>query len=235
MSRFGAGRENYLFGSLMTIGALLLGAGLAACGSSSSVSSSPSSAGVSTTSTTARSTTLAGLDLSKLGSLTNYSAKLVNNNILTLSYRVHSPSDWGSFAGGPEPLSINIGASSYERMPSISGGAVSYSWKKVGPADPYQSTPYPSEVKGFIGLTHVSGATLVKKGSCVVDGISGHQFQFVAKGGSIFTLKAQACVADSSGVLLSFDEGSSGTEGPVGYTSAFAITGVNNVGVITVP
>jgi hypothetical protein len=236
MSRCSMSSKKYRSGIILALSASALGIALTACGSASSAATSSTSTEVTSTAVAkAGSDSFAGLNLTKLGSLTDYSAELVNNKVLTLTYRVHSPSDWESFMGSPQPLAINIGTSKYARVPSVSGSTLSYSWQKIGAADPYLSSPYPSEVKGFIGLTHVTGATLEKEGSCVVAGISGHQFKLVAKGGSIFSLKTAACVADSSGALLSFDEGSSGTEGPTGYTSAFAITGVNNVGVITVP
>ncbi|HUY97666.1 MAG TPA: hypothetical protein VMW47_08635 [Verrucomicrobiae bacterium] len=201
-----------------------------ACGPTPSTSRSsgaaPSLVTRETTTTTATGRRLDGLDLAKLGSLTNYTATMTDSGTFTLTYRVHSPSDWEIFSGRPSPLSVNVGGSRYAEVPKVSGATVTYSWRKTGRSQPYAQAPYPSYAGGFAALTHVTGARVVKGGLCRDAGVAGHLWHFAAAAPGAVYPHVTACIADRSGVLLTY------RQPPI---QTFAITSINDVSVIPVP
>lgn len=201
---------------------------LAACGSTTSPSNSPGGSPSPSSGATPNATggSGGGLDLAKLGVLTNYSATMTDNGQLTETYRVHSPTDWEVFVGKPTPLSVNLGGSTYADVPTVSGASVTYSWQATGSAQPYAQSPYPSYASGFAALTHVTGSELVEGGTCSQAGIAGRLWHFAAAApGAVFP-HVSACIADQTGALLTYDQA------PI---QTFAITGVNDVPAIPVP
>jgi hypothetical protein len=228
--------------------AILISLVMAACSSSSTktTSSSPnqnSSATTSQASGTSSVGSYAGLNLSKLGSLTNYTAQITENGKSLVILKVHSPSDWEQSSAGStsansnSSTSININGSQYLYTPTVSGTQVTYSWQKSGPADSYAQSGYPGMVQGFIGLTKVSGVKLVKTSSCTQAGLTGHIWVTKPAVTGAVAPNISACIADSSGVLLTYDQGvSSSIYGQAASnTTTFSITGINNVPLITVP
>jgi len=201
---------------------------LAACGSTPSATSPPG--GSASPSRPATSNAAAGardgLDLAKLGVLTNYSATTTDNGQFIQTYRVYSPSDWEVFEGKPTPLSVNVSGFTYLDVPDVTGTAVTYTWQRSGSAQPYAQSPYPSYAAGFAALTHVTGAKLVRAGACSQAGIAGHLWHFAAAAPGAVYPHVSACIADQSGALLTYDQA------PI---QTFAITGVNDVAAIPVP
>lgn len=166
------------------------------------------------------------LDLAKLGSLTDYTAKLVVNGRLEETFRVHSPTDRETFTGGKLPLSVDVGGWQYLRVPKVSGTKLTYAWQKSGRAGPYRLFTYPSYANGFAALTHVTGSKLVRGGVCHEAGLAGHLWHFAAAAPGAVYPHVSACVADRSGALLSYEQ-------PPLQT--FIVTGVGNVAPIPVP
>lgn len=173
-----------------------------------------------------RSGAAGGLDLAKLGSLTDYTAKLVVDGRLEETFRVHSPTDRETFTGGPFPLSVDVGGWRYLRVPKVSGTKVTYAWQKMGRPHPYRLATYPSYAVGFGALTHVTGAKLVRGGVCHEAGLAGRLWHFAAAARGAVYPHVSACVADRSGALLSYDEAPLQT---------FVVTGVGDVAPIPVP
>lgn len=212
------------WGLALAIGAVPLVLG--ACGSTPSPTSSPAGSTTPSSAATSNQGSVSGLDLSKLGVLTNYTATQMDNGVLIGSFRVHSPSDWEVFVGKPTPLSVNVGGSTYTDVPNVSGSSVTYSWQATGSAQPYSQSPYPSYANGFAALTHVTGSKLVEGGSCIQAGIAGHLWHFAAAAPGAVYPHVTARIADLSGALLTYDQS------PI---QSFVITGVNNVPAIPVP
>lgn len=166
------------------------------------------------------------LDLSKLGGLKNYVARVTDNGVVVGTYHVHSATDWEYFTGGRTPLGIDIGRSSYGRVPVVSGSTVTFKWERLGLAQPYGHTPYPSYASGFAALNHVSGVKLVRGATCDVANTVGHVWRFAAKvPGAVFP-HVSACVADHSGALLTY------VQAPI---QSFAVLSVGDVPVIRLP
>ncbi len=209
---------------------------LGACGSTSKSSSSLEVSSSTTTSNSSLAQVYDGLNLVKLGSLTNYVAVQTDNGQNIGTYKVHSPTDWEMVNGGANPLYVNINGFEYTYVPNFSGSQVTYSWQKSGSAQPYDESPYPSYVKGLIGLTKVSGVKLVRESVCTEAGLSGHIWKTVPSIAGAVAPNISACIADSSGVLLSYDQGtSSSIYGNVAsFTQTFTITSIATVPTISV-
>lgn len=175
------------------------------------------------------------LDLAKLGALSDYTARTIDNGRFTETFRVHSPNDWEVFVGRPTPLSVNVNGSSYGHVPHVKGLKVTYSWQRIGPAQPYKESPYPSYATGFAALTHVAGTKLVRGGVCRMAGIAGHLWHFAAAAKGAVYPHVTGCIADRSGALLSYGAVSTGIGVPAGFTATFAITGVGDVRPIPIP
>jgi hypothetical protein len=175
------------------------------------------------------------LDLAKLGNLTNYSAKLINNGAVQ-TFRVHSPTDWEEFSGKPQPFGIDVNGSQYALVVSVSGASVKDSWKRIGPAQAYGlAVPYQGYARGFAGLTRVTGVKLVRGTTCHQAGIAGSWWRFAsAVKGAVYP-HVSACIAVRSGWLLSYYEGTGNVGLPSSFSASFEITGVNNVPMIAVP
>ncbi len=129
----------------------------------------------------ATSASSSGLDLARLGALTNYRSKLTDNAALTSTYRVHSPTDWEVFDGKLQPLDVNVRGSEYELIPHVSNLELTYKWERTGPAQSYDQSPYPSYARGFAALTHATGVKVVRGKQCRQPGIAGHLWHFAAK------------------------------------------------------
>ena len=167
-----------------------------------------------------------GLDLAKLGSLTDYTAKLVVNGQVEATYRVHSPTDREQLVHGSVPLSVDAGGWEYVRVPKVSGPKVTFVWQRSGRPQLYRLAPYPSYATGFAALTHVTGSKLVRGGPCREAGLAGRLWRFAAAAPGAVYPHVSACVADRSGALLGYDQP------PV---QDFVVTGVGNVAPIPVP
>ncbi|MHB1510250.1 MAG: hypothetical protein ACYCST_12700 [Acidimicrobiales bacterium] len=183
----------------------------------------------------ATSASSGGLELARLGALTNYRSKLTDNATLISTYRVHSTTDWEVFAGKPQPLDVNVRGSEYALIPHVSNLQLTYKWERTGPAQSYDQSPYPSYARGFAALTHVTGVKVVRGKQCRQAGIAGHLWHFAAKAKGAVYPRVSACIANRFGWLLSYDEGPSGGGAPASYTATFTITGVGDVSAIPVP
>jgi len=80
----------------------------------------------------------------------------------------------------------------------------------------------------------VSGVKLVRGGTCGEAGIAGHLWSFEPAVNGAVAPQVSGCVADGSGALLSYVQGSGGPGNP-GVSDSFVITGVGNVPTIPVP
>lgn len=166
-----------------------------------------------------------GLDLSKLGSLEDYAAALTLDGRPSIAYRVHSPVDWETLTGSTV-VSIDQGGSQYERVPHISGSTLVYRWQRTGPAASYAAVGYASYARGFAALTKVAGSRLVRGRTCRQAGLAGRLWSFAASAPGAVYPHVSACVADSSGALLTY------VDLPL---ERFAVTSVGRTGVIAVP
>lgn len=211
-------------------------AALAACGSSTAVSATSSTGSTGSTATSASSGsgptgTVSGLDLSKLGSLTNYAGTMTDSGT-SISVSVHSPTDWQETLGSSPALHID--GFSYGKSINAQGQPVWY--KSADDSQAYQSSPYPGAAAQFAGLTKVAGATIVRGAACSVAGISGHTWTIKSPNDVAASSAASACVADQSGALLSLGSGISGSAVPTGGLSfTYTMTSVGGVAVIPVP
>jgi hypothetical protein len=210
---------------------------LAACGSSTAVSatsstgSSTGSTGTSAPSGSGPTGTVSGLDLSKLGSLTNYAGTMTDNGT-SISVSVHSPTDWQETLGSSPALHID--GFSYGKSINAQGQLVWY--KNADNSQAYQSSPYPGAAAQFADLTKVGGATIVRGAACSVAGISGHTWTIKSPNDVAASSAASACVADQSGALLSLGSGVSGSAVPTGGLSfTYTMTSVGGVPVIPLP
>lgn len=174
-----------------------------------------------------------GLDLGKLGALSNYRAELVDGSSREL-FVVHSPTDWETFTGGPYPASVNVAGSEYARQAVISGTHVSFEWKRLGPAESYRDTPYPGYASGFARMTHVTGVKLVHGARCRDAGVAGTTWRFAAARRGAAYPRVAVCVADRSGVMLQYVEGAIDLT-TRSFVTSFEITGIGDVRAIPVP
>lgn len=221
---------------------------LASCSSStkSSVSQTTTqpSGVTSTTSQSSSGGSYDGLSLNKLGSLTNYTAELDSNTGQIFSVEVNSPKDWESLTGPlstsashPGDITYNISGVTYSYQPVINGSNVTYAYKKFSPADQYSQSLYPSYVKALIGLTHVTGVKLVRVAACSGAGQSGHIWEAEPSAKGAVAPNISACISDTSGALLTYNQGSSAAiYGQAGsYTEAFTVESIGNVPQISLP
>lgn len=176
------------------------------------------------------------LDLAKLGVLGNYVAKTTGNGVPLETFRVHSPTDWEVFTGNKTiPLLVNVGGWEYLHVPHLSGSRLTYSWQRSGRAQAYSASPYPSYANGFAALSHVTGVKLVRGGPCDEAHLVGRLWHFAAAAKGAVYPHVSACIADRSGALLSYDEGTSGVGAPKDLVATFTVVGVDDVGVIRAP
>ncbi len=208
---------------------------LAACGSSVSPSLS---AHVS-----ARPTLQAGsqFDAGVLGSATNYRATYTfgsGSTAETLTYVVHSPSNWEEFTGGTKPLIIVMNGTAYTSVPTISGSSVTYSWKKAAP-QPYKTTPYPETVAAIMRESGTPQLKFARTGSCTDGSASGTAWKSEpAAPGAVIPLVA-LCTDTHSGVLLWYAMGVGNiqmtTVLPVHATSTLVVSDLGTVPAVTLP
>lgn len=249
MQRMTTGRAARSFSKAAMLVAVL--AGLSACGSSGAVPSGSTASSTSRPSTTSTGTSSsgsgaastvpsttttappvvspAGLDLTKLGSLTNYSYTFTDNGVV-ITGSVHSPTDWRT----NQPLVVlHIDGFTYGKF-----GSVWY--KNTDAALSYEQSAYPGAVNQFFGFLRIAGATTTRGSSCTEAGVAGHIWTIKtgAAGSSVLSELASACVADRSGVLLSAAFGAKGSSIPNASKSlsdSFTVNSIGTVGTIAVP
>ncbi len=139
-----------------------------------------------------------GIDLAKLGSLTDYSATMTDNGT-TLSNSAHSPTDW-ELGTGSAPI-LHVDGFTYTKTVNPRG---SRSGARPPTARAITSTPRtPGAVAQFIGFTKAAGVTVVRGAPCSAAGVAGHMWSIKSPSNSTLTEQESACVADQSGALLS--------------------------------
>lgn len=218
------------FLGIATVGLAACGSSGAAAGPSTSASHTTTAGSGSTGTTTGSGGSPSGLDLAKLGSLTDYSATMTDNGT-TLSYTVHSPTDWELSVGTPI---VYVGGFSYTKSVNAQGQPVWY--KSADSPGGYQQTAYPGAVAQFTGFTKVAGATIVKGAACTAAGVAGHTWSIKSPSNSTVTEQESACVADQSGALLTLTTGASGSAVPSnGFAYSMTVTSIGNVATIPVP
>jgi len=205
---------------------------LAGCASSSPPSALRTPQAVRVGATSGR---VDGLDLSKLGSLTNYAAEVVVGSAAPTVYRVHSPTDWEELTATGEPLSVDVGNAQYTPLPPAAGTA-GPRWAREVPAAAYQRTPYPSDAVGFADLTQVPGVRLVRGAPCTDAGTAGHRWGFEATRAGAAYPHVSACIADGSGALLSYiDQATTPTGTSVGTAAPRPLATLTVTAIGTVP
>ena len=230
-SRYGRGWVIGFLG-IATVGLVACGSSGATAGPSSTSASHTTAAGSGSTGTTTGSGgPPSGLDLAKLGSLTDYSATMTDNGT-TLSYSAHSPTDW-EFGTGSTPI-LHVDGFSYTKSVNAQGQPVWY--KTADNPGAYQHTAYPGAVAQFIGFTKATGVTVVRGAPCSAAGVAGHAWSVRSPSNSTLTEQETACVADQSGALLSLGTGASGSAVPSsGFSYSVTVTSIGNVATIPVP
>ena len=182
-----------------------------------------------TPTTAPASGTSSRLDLSKLGSLSDYTFTFRDNG-LVITGAVHSPTDWRT----DQPLVVlHIAGFTYGKL-----GPYWYK-NKDNPAS-YEESAYPATVSGFEGFLSIAGARLTKGPPCRQAGLAGHTWTIkTPKAASgILSETASACVADKSGALLEASFGAKGSAVPgalkgIGYS--FTVDSIGTVARIAVP
>jgi len=210
---------------------------LSACGSSTAASTTTtaapagSSAAAAPTGSSAPGGTVSGLDLSKLGSLTNYTGTMTDNGT-SISVSVNSPTNWQETLGNIPTLHID--GFSYGKSINAQGQPVWY--KNADSPDEYQQSPYPGAVAQFSGFTKVGGASIVRGAACTVAGVTGHTWTIKSPTTGTLTEGESACVADQSGALLSLGTSASGSAVPSnGFAYTYTMDTVGGVPVTPVP
>lgn len=136
--------------------------------------------------------------------VTNYRATYAvtsSNTDVMFTYVVHSPTNWEEFAGGAKPIVIVVNGTTYNDVPSISGGTVSYAWQKAQPV-PYKTTPYPSTVASIAELSAETGVKVIAAGSCREGNASGTAWKTVPASPGAVSPSIAYCTDAHSGVLL---------------------------------
>jgi hypothetical protein len=223
---------------LAMLGMVTMGAAvLSACGSSTraSTTSTTATGGSSTTAAPTGSSvpsgTVSGLDLSKLGSLTNYTGTMTDNGE-SISVSVNSPTNWQETLGNIPTLHID--GFSYGKSINAQGQSVWY--KNADSPDEYQQSPYPGAVAQFSGFTKVGGASIVRGAACTVAGVTGHTWTIKSPTTGTLTERESACVADQSGALLSLSTSASGSAVPSnGFAYTYTMDTVGGVPATPVP
>lgn len=156
----------------------------------------------------------------------------MTDNGVSISARVHSPTDW-EMALGRLPT-FHIGGYSYGKGVNAQGSVVWY--KSTDSPQAYQHSPYPGAAAQFAGFANVGGATIVRSAPCSVAGIAGHIWTIGSPARSTLSEGESACVADRSGALLSLTTSARGSAFPKrGLSYSFRMTSVGAIAVIPVP
>lgn len=124
----------------------------------SSCSSSSKTASVSVNSITSNTTGESitnpyGIDVAKLGSLTNYSALQYASGSVTAYLKVHSTSNCAVYSSqtSARPQYIFYKNTQYVYSPTVSSsGQVSFTWQPAGQASYTSANPYPHIVQNFV-------------------------------------------------------------------------------------
>lgn len=203
---------------------------VAACGSSSSGSahSTNSPAPAATSSTTTRAPS-GGLNFTALGSLTNYEAEMTTG-AQTYKVVVSSPTNWSQNLNNLAMIHVN--GSVYSGLESSAG--IPWTVKK-DPANAYATSPYPGAVGQFTNMRKVTDVAITKGGACTVAGVAGHQWKIASPQTSAAAVTDVACVADSSGALLSLNSQLHGAVPGGGAGYSFAITRIGGVAPLSAP
>ncbi len=227
----------------LAVGASALAAGMVfvSCGSSGSSKTvaagqtNPAGTSSSTTSTDSTSATSGGgLSLARLGSLTNYSFVSTAGNdghTFTITGKVHGPNDWEIHSTSPDVTNYDVNGSGY-------GVALG----QVIPGPPQKLAGETTYAKALIDYTHVAGIRITTGGVCDVAGVQGTTYlvRSPAADSSLLVETATACVAKSTGALLSYSSGVPGGSAAnaahiTGATTSFKVTAVGGIGPITAP
>jgi len=213
---------------------------LSACSSSHSTSASLPSYGSSSSSQS--SSNLSGsnsykIDISKLGSLTNYSAVQYADGKVFAYYRVYSTSNWEAFSSlnATEPEFIVYNNTQYAHVPTVGpSGQVTFTWQPNGHSSYDASNPYYNVVQSFINYVknQATDQKLVKAGSCQQAGQQGTLWKTVSTIPGGPTVHELTCVSNSTGELLSFLMGGLSGSYPTSGTTAseaFIILSANNI------
>ncbi len=183
-----------------------------------------------------------GFTLARLAGLQNYTFTYSATGGIHLTGQVHDPTDWEistAVGAAPSVTTYDVGGQGYS---TVAGAA---SVQRVPLSNPEGYTTLNGErawAEAFIGFTHVSGMRVTAAGSCDVAGQPGTAYDFATPSADAgtFSIADQACVARSSGALLSFAEGVTGgsaasAAGLSGRSEVFTVTSVGGVGRIAVP
>jgi hypothetical protein len=202
----------------------------------------PGAGGAAAVSSTSSPSSGGGFTLATLAGLRNYTFTYSATGGIDLTGRVHDPTDWetsDSVGAAPAVTTYDVGGQGYS---TVAGFA---SVQHVSLSTPEGYTTLNGEhtwAEAFIGFTHVTGIRVTAAGSCDVAGQSGTTYDFATPSADAgtFSIADQACVARSSGALLSFAEGVTGgsaasTAGLSGRSEDFAVTSVGGVGPIAAP
>jgi len=224
----------------VTLGASTVAAGMliAAC---ASTGSSKATAATRTTPTSrtdstasAPSSGVEGLNLARLGSLTNYSFVSTSGNdgyTFTITGEVHDPDDWETHSTSPDVTNFDVNGRGY----GVALGQVI-----AGP--PQKLAGETTYAQALIGYTHVTGIRITTGGTCDVAGVQGttYEVRSPAADASLLVETATACVAKNTGALLSYSSGVPGGSaasavGISGANISFKLTAVGGIAPIAAP
>lgn len=225
-------------------GALVLTAGAvaAACGSSAGSPATTTAGSTATASGTSSvgSPGTAGLSLSRLGSLTNYSFTTTAGNAgytFTVTGEVHDPTDWETHSTSPAVTSYDVGGRGY----AVAIGQV-MSVKFKTPDGLTHLNGETTYAQALIGYTHVTGIRIATGGPCSVAGLQGTSYQVKSPSADtpLLVETATACVANSTGALLSYSSGVPGGSAAsaahiTGATTSFTVNTIGGIGPIAAP
>ena len=227
---------------------VVLGVTISACGSTSGSSGSnlPSSgtgsgqSNATSAATSAGSSASAGLSLTRLGSLKNYTFTTSAGNggyTFTITGQVHDSTNWETQSTAPAVTTYDVGGRGYALA---IGHVISVSFNTPeGLTHLNGETTY---AKSLIGYTHVTGIQIKTTGPCNVAGVAGttYHVQSPSADASLLVETATACVANGSGALLSYSFGvPSGSAANAAHISgaggSFRVNSIGRVGQIALP
>ncbi len=154
--------------------------------------------------------------------------------------RAHSPTDFevDAFIGASHhpARTIVVGAKTYEVLGSLTEAVPE-------PKDYWANSGEVTAAKAWVGLLRSFGVVLRRAGSCTVAKVAGTAYtETTPQTHGIVSIAQRACIANSGGELLAFDEEAGGTAlaqvsaGHLSHLSeSFTVTAVGGVAYIPAP
>lgn len=226
----------------MGLGVAALGLWVAACGRSRASPSHATSAAVATRAGSDSGASGTPFTQARLSSLDNYTFTTAFPDGLSSSGEVESPTDWkttGLENGRALETTYDVGGHGYAVVNGLPG-VQTKSYLTPEGIDSLEGEAY--FAKTLLLDAREAGVRVVAAGSCLVAGHAGttYELRSAANAASVLAEAERACVARSTGALLSFGTAVAGgsaaaAAGVVGAGGSFTVTSIGGVGPIIAP